>query len=183
MQQELATPPTSVTCCFLALLSYPVTVTVTVTQVSWLRCSKVAAVWQVVPDSQVKVPVQQKPDQKDQLKVKKSAAAVTGLGPSPTNPRPATHQGPSPREQEPERRNGVGYAGGVCCAVYLAAVLAYAQALAVARAGLGGRDLDDDDDDDVNDSVSPATLSVLAVLSLPRQAPHYLIVDCHYCHL
>ncbi|KAI3527293.1 hypothetical protein CSPX01_17101 [Colletotrichum filicis] len=134
MQQELATPPTSATCCFLTLLSYPVTVTVT--QVSRLRCSKVAAVWQLVPDSQVKVPVQQKPDQKDQLK------------------------GPSPGNKSPN------------------------DALAVARAGLGGRDLDDDDDDDdVDDSVSPATLSVSAVLSLPRQAPHYLIVDCHYCRL
>ncbi|KAK1508218.1 uncharacterized protein CCOS01_15879 [Colletotrichum costaricense] len=123
MQQELATPPTSATCCFLTLLSYPVTVTVTVTQVSRLRCSKVAAVWQLVPDSQVKVPVQQKPDQKDQLK------------------------GPSPGNKSPN------------------------DALAVARAGLGGRDLDDDDDDDddddVDDSVSPATLSVSAVLSLP----------------
>lgn len=37
----------------------------------------------------------------------------------------------------------------------------------------------DDDDDDVDDSA----LSVLAVLILLRQAPHYLIVDCHYCHL
>ncbi|KAK1451131.1 hypothetical protein CCUS01_11116 [Colletotrichum cuscutae] len=68
---------------------------------------------------------------------------------------------PFPREQEPERRNGVGYAGG--------GGWGGSAALAVARAGLGGRDLDDDDDDDddVDDSVSPATLSVSAVLSLP----------------